>query len=145
MSEEKQSTNKDKIVNGNEYGTIRIADDVIAAIASMAAMEIDGVVDMSGSVTSNITGMLGMKNSSKGVKLEINGKNASIDLYLITRFGVRLPILANEVQTRVKNSVEEMTGLEVTAVNIHIQGVVFENDVVNERQEEEQEEQGGIS
>ena len=141
MSEEKQSS-KDKIINGNEYGTIRIADDVVATIAAMAAMEIEGVVDMSGGVTSNITGILGMKNSSKGVKLETDGKDARIDLYLITRFGIRLPILANEVQRRVKSSVEEMTGLNVTAVNIHIQGMVFENDSVNEQQEDTQE--GGI-
>ena len=142
MSEEKQSS-KDKIINGNEYGTIRIADDVVATIAAMAAMEIEGVVDMSGGVTSNMTGILGMKNSSKGVKLETDGKDASIDLYLITRFGIRLPILANEVQRRVKSSVEEMTGLNVTAVNIHIQGMVFENDVPNE-QADDTEEEGGI-
>lgn len=141
MSEEKQSS-KDKIINGNEYGTIRIADDVVATIAAMAAMEIEGVVDMSGGVTSNITGILGMKSSSKGVKLETDGKNASIDLYLITRFGIRLPILANEVQSRVKSSVEEMTGLNVTAVNIHIQGMVFENEIQNEQADEQEE--GGI-
>lgn len=69
MSEEKQSGSKDKVINGNEYGTIRIADEVIATIAAMAAMEIDGVADMSGGVTSNITGMLGKKNTGKGVKL----------------------------------------------------------------------------
>lgn len=65
MSEEKQSGSKDKVINGNEYGTIRIADEVIATIAAMAAMEIDGVADMSGGVTSNITGMLGKKTPAK--------------------------------------------------------------------------------
>lgn len=142
MSEEKQSGSKDKVINGNEYGTIRIADEVIATIAAMAAMEIDGVADMSGGVTSNITGMLGKKNTGKGVKLEIDGQKANIDLFLITRFGVRLPVVADEVQRKVKNAVEDMTGLTVTTVNIHIQGIVFNNDA--KEHEDEAEDQGGL-
>ena len=137
MSEEKQSGSKDKVINGNEYGTIRIADEVIATIAAMAAMEIDGVADMSGGVTSNITGMPG-----KGVKLDIDGQKANIDLFLITRFGVRLPVVADEVQRKVKNAVEDMTGLTVTTVNIHIQGIVFDNDA--KEHEDEAEDQGGL-
>ena len=143
MSEEKQASSKDKIVNGNEYGTIRIADDVIATIAAMAAMEIDGVADMSGGVTSNITGMLGKKNTSKGVKLEIDNQKANIDLFLITRFGYRMPVIADEVQRKVKTAVEDMTGLAVSAVNIHIQGIVF--DEADKECENEAEEQGGVS
>lgn len=143
MSEEKQASSKDKIVNGNEYGTIRIADDVVATIAAMAAMEIDGVADMSGGVTSNITGMLGKKNTGKGVKLEIDGQKANIDLFLITRFGFRMPVVADEVQRKVKNAVEDMTGLEVNSVNIHIQGIVF--DEADKEHEDEAEEQGGLS
>ena len=135
MSEEKQSGSKDKVINGNEYGTIRIADEVIATIAAMAAMEIDGVADMSGGVTSNITGMLGKKNTGKGVKLEIDGKKANIDL-------LRLPVVADEVQRKVKNAVEDMTGLTVTTVNIHIQGIVFDNDA--KEHEDEAEDQGGL-
>ena len=111
MSEEKQSGSKDKVINGNEYGTIRIADEVIATIAAMAAMEIDG-------------------------------QKANIDLFLITRFGVRLPVVADEVQRKVKNAVEDMTGLTVTTVNIHIQGIVFDNDA--KEHEDEAEDQGGL-
>ena len=74
MSEEKQSGSKDKVINGNEYGTIRIADEVIATIAAMAAMEIDGVADMSGGVTSNITGMLGKKKHRQ--RCEIGNRRA---------------------------------------------------------------------
>lgn len=144
MSEEKQASSKDKIINGNEYGTIRIADDVIATIAAMTAMEVEGVADMSGGVTSNITEILGKKNTGKGVKLEIEGQKANIDLYLITRFGYRLPVVADEVQRRVKTAIEDMTGLTVNTVNINIQGMIFETDE-NKDAENEAEDMGGLS
>ena len=73
---------------------IKIADDVIATIAGLAAMEVEGVAGMAGGVTSGITEMLGKKNMTKGVKLDVNDKDVAIDLYLVVRFGVKIPALA---------------------------------------------------
>ena len=137
MAEEKQTVaGKDKVINGNEYGQIRIADDVIATIISMATLEVDGVAGMNGGVTSNITEMLGKKNLTKGVKLEIEGNQVTIEIYLIAYYGRRLPILANDVQNKVKEAVETMTGLEVISINVNVQGLIFdtEKETLNENE-----------
>ena len=128
MTEEKQqSVGKDKVVKGNEYGQIKIADDAIATIVSMATLEVDGVAGMNGGVTSNITEMLGKKNMTKGVKLDIENNKVVVEIYIIAYYGVALPILANEIQNRVKSALETMTGLEVISVNINVQGLIFKD------------------
>lgn len=108
-----------------DYGTIKIADGVIAAIAGIAAIEPEGVAGMAGSVTSNFSEMLGKKNLAKGVKVDVNQKDVAIELYLMVKFGVKIPALAHEIQNSVKNAIENMTGLKVREVNVHVQGVTF--------------------
>jgi uncharacterized alkaline shock family protein YloU len=112
----------------NDMGAIRITDDVVAIIAGIAAMEVPGVVNMSGGFAGGISEMLGRKSLSKGVRVEIGEKNAKIDLYIIVEYGCRIPEVAWNIQERVKKSVESMTGLTVLEVNIHIQGVSFQNE-----------------
>lgn len=106
-----------------EHGTVRISDDVVAIIAGVAATEIDGVAGMSGGITGGITEMLGMKNLSKGVKVEVGDKEAAIDLYIIVEYGFNISELGEKVQQNVKSTVETMTGLNVIEVNVNIQGV----------------------
>ena len=106
-----------------EYGSIRISDDVVAIIAGVAATEVDGVAGMSGGITGGITEMLGMKNLSKGVKVEVGDKEAAIDIFIVVEYGSKIGELGIEVQENVKDSVETMTGLNVVEVNVNIQGV----------------------
>ncbi len=106
-----------------EHGTVKISDDVIAIIAGVAATEVDGVAGMSGGITGGITEMLGMKNLSKGVKVEAGEKEAVIDLYIIVEYGSKIAELGKNVQENVKHTVETMTGLNVVEVNVNIQGV----------------------
>lgn len=108
-----------------EYGNIKISDDVVSIIAGIAATEIDGVAGMSGGMVNGITEMLGRKNLSKGVKVEVGEKESAIDLYIIVEYGARIPEVAWKVQENVKKAVETMTGLKVVEVNIHVQGVNF--------------------
>ena len=84
-----------------EHGTVRISDDVIAIIAGVAATEVDGVAGMSGGITGGITEMLGMKNLSKGVKVEAGEKEAVIDLYIIVEYGSKISELGKNVQENV--------------------------------------------
>lgn len=112
----------------NEKGSIRISEEVVAIIAGIAATEVTGVAGMSGGIAGGIAEMLGRKNLSKGVKVEVGDKEAAIDLYIIVEYGSRIPDVAWEIQEKVKKSVETMTGLNVVEVNIHIQGVNFEKD-----------------
>ena len=108
-----------------ENGTVKIADDVVAIIAGIAATEVEGVAGMSGGITGGITEMLGMKNLSKGVKVEVGDEEAAIDLYIIVEYGSNISELGKKVQENVKNTLETMTGLNIIEVNVNILGVNF--------------------
>ena len=109
-------------------GAIRIADEVVSIIAGLAATEIDGIAGMSGGLIGGIAEMLGKKNFAKGVKVEVGEKEAAVDLYIIVKYGVRIPDIALAVQENVKQAIETMTGLSVVEVNIHVQGVGFPDE-----------------
>jgi uncharacterized alkaline shock family protein YloU len=106
---------------------VKISDDVIGAIASTAACQVQGVAGMSSSIVGDLGGaILGRKNPTKGVRVISNGGEVALDLYLSVRYGARIPEVAYKVQETVKKSVESMTDLKVTQVNIHVQGVTFQ-------------------
>ncbi len=106
-------------------GAIRIADEVVSVIAGLAATEIDGVAGMSGGIAGGIAEMLGKKSFTKGVKVEVGEKETAVDLYMIVKYGARIPDVAIAVQENVKKAIENMTGLSVVEVNVHVQGVGF--------------------
>lgn len=106
-------------------GSVRIADEVVGIIAGMAATEVDGIAGMSGGLVGGIAEILGKKNLAKGVKVEVGETEAAVDLYIIVKFGIRIPDVALNVQEKVKNAIENMTGLSVVEVNVHVQGVGF--------------------
>ncbi len=120
----------------NELGSIKITEEVVAIIAGIAATEVPGVAGMSGGIAGGIAEMLGRKNLSKGVKVEVGEKEAAIDLYIVVEYGCRIPDVAWEIQEKVKKSVETMTGLNVVEVNIHVQGVNIEKEYKKESVEE---------
>jgi uncharacterized alkaline shock family protein YloU len=106
-------------------GTIRIANEVVAIIAGLAATEIDGVAGMSGGIAGGIAEKLGRRNLARGVKVEVGEREAAVDLFVIVEFGVRIPDVSLRVQESVKKAIESMTGLAVIEVNVHVQGVSF--------------------
>ena len=107
---------------------IKISNDVIAVIAGVAASEVPGVATMAGGLTGGITEALkGKKNLAKGIKVDATDSTAKIDVNIIVEYGSRIPDVAFEIQNRVKKSVESMTGLKVTEVNVHVQGVNTES------------------
>ncbi len=130
---------------GNDIGVVKITEDVVSIIAGLAAVDVEGVASMSGGFAGGIAEALGMKNLSKGVKVEVGEKEALINLYIIVEYGVRIPEVAWNIQEKVKNSVENMTGLTVTEVNIHVQGINMSKETKKEMadinvQEEKREE-----
>ncbi|HBT48698.1 MAG: hypothetical protein XD49_0233 [Caldanaerobacter subterraneus] len=129
-----------KNFENQELGSVKISEEVVSIIAGLAATEVPGVAGMSGGVVNGISEILGRKNLSKGVKVELGDKEATIDLYLIVDYGVRIPEVAWNVQENVKNAVENMTGLKVVEVNIHVQGVSMEKG--NKKQQEAAEKEG---
>ena len=108
-----------------KYGTVKIANEVVAIIAGLAATEIDGVAGMSGGITGGITELLGMKNLSKGVKVEVGEKEAAIDIFIVVKYGFKISEVASSVQQKVKDTVETMTGLDAVEINVHVEGVVI--------------------
>ncbi len=117
---------------------IKIADDVIAVIAGVAVAEVPGVAEMSGGFAGGISEVLsGKKNLSKGIKVESGEKETKIDVNIIVEYGTRIPDIAFEIQNRVKKAVENMTGLKVVEVNVHVQGVSTENMGVTEKENQE--------
>lgn len=113
---------------GEQGASVRIADDVVATIAGIAALEVEGIAGMAGGLASNMAEMLGKKNMTKGVKVQVGERECAIDLFVIVEYGVRIPDVAHRVQENVKRAVESMTGLDVVEVNIHVQGVSFQSE-----------------
>lgn len=114
-------------------GNIKISVDVVSTIAGIATSEVEGVAGMYGTFAGGIAEMLGAKkNPSKGVKVDMTETTATIDLYIVVDYGVRIPELSWEIQENVKNNVETMTGLDVQKVNIHIEGVSFAKEQAEE-------------
>ena len=105
------------------FGTVKIADDVVAMIAALAATEVDGVAAMNGNVAKELLSKVGVKGLAKGVKVDISNQKVKVELAVIMEYGFNIPTTCQSVQNKVKNAIENMTGLEVTDVNIRIAGI----------------------
>ena len=143
--EEQNKENEEIVELDNEIktenDTIKISDDVVAVIAGVAVSEVPGVAGMAGGFAGGISEVFsGKKNLAKGIKVEIDEKNAKIDVNIIVEYGSRIPDVAFEIQNRVKTAVENMTGLKVEEVNVHVQGVNTESLTEESKEENETEE-----
>ncbi len=107
----------------SEIGDIKVSAEVVMAIAAVAALEVKGVYSMQGTATNEIVTMLGIKNLSKGVRIEITDHSAKVTLAIILDYGFSIPKVSAQVQEKVKSAIETMTGLEVNTVNVRIAGV----------------------
>ena len=108
-----------------EIGKIDISEDVIASIASLATMEIDGVV---GGLTKDIAAKLSKKYPAKGVRITRDDSDISVDLFLVLKYGVQIQEIASQVQEKVKHSIEVMTGFNVVQVNVNVEGVQLKSN-----------------
>ena len=108
-------------------GEVQIADEVVAIIAALAATEVDGVASMAGNITNELVSRLGMKNLSKGVKVDVLEGVVTVSLALNLKYNYSIMDVTAKVQDRVKTAIENMTGLEVADINIRVAGVEMEN------------------
>ena len=125
---ETENRNTHKVYEKDKIGEVQIAYEVVAIIAVLAATEVDGVDSMAGNITNELVGKLGMKNLSKGVKVEVTEEHVSVDLSLNIKYGFSIPEVCEKVQDKVKSAIENMTGLTVLDVNIKIAGVSMEEN-----------------
>ncbi len=119
----KDERNTYTIQTDASLGEVKIADEVVAIIAALAATEVDGVASMAGNITNEVIGKLGIKNLSKGVKVDVLEGVVTVSLALNLKYDYSILEVTAKVQERVKNAVENMTGLEVADVNIKVAGV----------------------
>lgn len=110
-------------IKETETGHVQVTDEVIAIIAGLTATEVDGVASMAGNITKDIISKLGMKSLSKGVRIETQDKSVVVLMALKIAYGYSLPEVSAAVQSKVKTAIENMTGLDVAAVNIRIADV----------------------
>lgn len=122
----KDERNSYSIHTENVMGEVRIADEVVAIIAGLAATEVDGVASMAGNITNEIVSKLGMKNLSKGVKVDVLEGIVTVSLALVLKYGYSIMDVSATVQEKVKSAIENMTGLTVADVNIRVAGVDME-------------------
>lgn len=127
MSREIEHENGYTVEITDKIGEVKIADDVVATIAGLAATEVEGVASMQGNLTNEIVGKLGIRNLSKGVKIELSEGMVKVELSIMMKYGYSIPETCKSVQDKVKSAIENMTGLQVEYVNIRIVGVNTES------------------
>ena len=113
-------------VNNDQNGNIKISDEVIATIVTVATKEVSGISGLSLSLTDEITSRFVKKNSTKAIKINNSDNGVSIDISIVVNYGIRIPDVAWEVQENVKKSVESMSGLIVDKINVIVSGINFE-------------------
>ena len=123
---EKRTTYKIQDLGG--IGEVQIADEVVAIIAGLAATEIEGVSSMAGNITNELVSKLGMKNLSKGVRVDVLDGIVNVDVAINIAYGYSIPDVSAKVQERVKSAIENMTALEVSVVNVRIASVDMGKD-----------------
>ncbi|MGO4110225.1 Asp23/Gls24 family envelope stress response protein [Paenibacillus sp. YAF4_2] len=115
-----------------QTGIIRISDDVVATIAGLAALETPGIAGMSGGISEGLAKRLSGKNVQKGVSVEVGQLEAAIDLRIIIHYGIPIQEVCRQLQLNVRESVENMTGLNVVEVNVKVEGVAFKEEETSE-------------
>lgn len=116
------------VENMSGLGTVKIADEVVVIIAGLAATEVDGVTSLAGGITNSQVSKISSKNLSKGVRITVSPDDVKVNLAINIAYGVSIPEISKAVQERVKNSIETMTGLAVTEIDIRIADVDFDNN-----------------
>lgn len=133
---EKKDENEEVIMGTD---TIKISNEVVATYAGIAVSEVEGVYGMAGGFAGFTEAISGKKNLSKGIKVDVDEKSVKIDVNIVVEYGARIPDVAYEIQTRIKKTVESMTDLKVTEVNVNVQGVhKAKSENVGENEKEEQ-------
>ncbi len=123
-----------QVTEGDGGGKIIFATDVIATIAGIAAMEVEGVEALSGSVVEGIASMLSKKNFTKGIKVDLKENDVLLDMNVSVKYGTKIHEVCYKIQQGVKNAVETMTGLRVVSVNIAVQSIAFEKEKVESKE-----------
>lgn len=114
---------ENRTIDALKHGKVNIADDVIGVIGSIAASEIEGIKALSGTFSEEVMEIIGKKSFNKGIHVEMIDEKVTIDLSVVVDYGAKIHEIAKKVQESVKLAIESMTGLEVIAVNVLVEGI----------------------
>lgn len=114
-------------IKSDHLGEVKIADEVVAIVAGLAATEVEGVSSMAGNITNEIVSKLGMRNLAKGISIEVEGEEVKVSVAINIAYGYNIPDVSGKVQEKVANAIENMTGLHVPEVNVRIASVDMES------------------
>ena len=112
-------------IKSDQLGEVKIADEVVAIVAGLAATEVEGVSSMAGNITNEIVSKLGMRNLSKGIQIEVENDEIRVSVAINIAYGYNIPEVSAKVQDKIASAIENMTGLHVTEVNVRIASVVM--------------------
>ncbi|TQS74511.1 Asp23/Gls24 family envelope stress response protein [Ornithinibacillus gellani] len=109
-------------------GKVEIAPEVIEVITGLATLEVKGLASMRGNFATGVAEKLGKKSHGKGVKVELTDSGILIDLFVVLHFGVSIPEVAQKVQTNIRQTIKNMTGLEISEINVHVVGIQMDKE-----------------
>lgn len=113
----------------SDQGSVRISEDVIASIAAIAATEIEGVGNLYAGIGTNVAEFLGKKSLARGVKVAFHGDLVEVEVSLLAQYGFDICEVCRNVQSAVRSSIQSMTGMRTSAVNVNVGGVSFEQSL----------------
>ncbi len=119
------SDSKEYVSRSDEMGSIHISEEVLAVIAAAAVLEVEGVSGLAANLGSDIAELLGKKNLAKGVRIKMEEEKVAVELSVLMTYGYTIPEIGHAIQDGVKSAVESMTGLEVSAVDVNVGGIIF--------------------
>jgi uncharacterized alkaline shock family protein YloU len=125
MPDIKEKDDKYTIKEDGQVGFIQIADDVVSSIAGLAVTEVEGVSKLTGNVPNELVAKLGKKNLARGIKIDMTEKDIKVDVSIEVKFGYNIMKVSKAVQDKVKQSLLNMTGLNVSTVNVKVSGIAL--------------------
>ena len=118
------SESREYYSRSEQYGDVYISQEVLEMIAGATAVEVEGVTGLAGGSVSDQ--LLGRKKLSKGINVLWESDNITIDISIQIKYGSIIPEVARKVQEAIIANVEATSGMKVTAVNVRVGGVTFE-------------------
>lgn len=119
---------REYVSRSDELGNIHISEEVLAVIAAAAVLEVEGIGGLAANLGTDLAELLGKKNLSRGIHIQVEDENVTVDLSILVKYGYTIPDVARAVQEAVAGSIEATSGLTVAAVNVNVGGVVFEKE-----------------
>ena len=119
---------REYVSRSDELGNIHISEEVLAVIAAAAVLEVEGIGGLAANLGTDLAELLGKKNLSRGIHIQVEDGNVTVDLSILVKYGYTIPDVARAVQEGIAGSVEATSGLSVAAVNVSVGGVVFDKE-----------------